>query len=962
MSAPLEEWQARLDRHFAGLRAERGDKPLFALEHGLTTEEIATLETAIRAHVRSSSPSTLHSLPWIVYAAEIGYGYEGDEYWQTFEQKTPFWTVRGTREWIRDRYEWFAKKYGGAAPSGPWATQFSIICWPITHAILPTDLQRQLAHILYDLRDSFSAELFESPTRLGEFIAARSFNATSRFKKLTQEPQLIGQIAAALLLQGQFGTAGLLHPAALRRIGSDLERERVARVWLSSARKAAQERATVRGLYFGRGSLSATRKPEEARAEITALGIEPRLVLRPISSKRTSWEVCLEIPDLSHLLLRFPSAREVLAESRCNVAGRKGGPLPRGQFLYGSKRVVLSRWPRHDEVLLQFEKQDAQLDFLLRTDCMLRPSPMRLFRIASDGIAYESRSLRVRTGETYIVVRNSTFPVSPDLTTVELNCEGMHGAMCTLPAALSPSWEALLKQLGLSQARSIEVWPAGIAAAQWDGEGHGEWLASERPCLGIAADHSVSAIVVSIGPGSEPSLVLDSIRPGQPEFIELPRLPVGLHRLRFSTRRTEAATTESVGDLDVLMRIREARPWSPAAGAQGPLLARIDPPLPTLEQLWEGRAEVAIEGPPGRQVRCEAALFESATRVRSAAKTLPPLTLPVDALTWTRHFEQHFCKDTNVEASYDASRACELKFAAEELGAFTLRCEREFAPLRWSVRREGQSYAVRLLNDSGSATPPVIGKIAFENPLQEEPLTGDSPYPVPAKGGLYVARIASSVAGVIVSPVVVGLSDCGCRPRIGGTQHTAEAAHRILSVAELWSQAKLSGNVFAATRQHEVLTAIDAYVAGRVCGAEWMKVEQRFRSGNTTFGYLQRAVWTANHEAEAGVRIGRRYLELSTEDLAARIREITGIARLLGVASSSEAESQLEWTAEFALRMASDPASVASWSKTAFRHGLSQLDKFPTLARAARCLVIAIDQQLRPHGAYKVLYASWRWK
>lgn len=962
MSAPLDEWQARLDRHFAGLREERGDRPLFALEHGLTAEEIDALATAIRAHVRSSSPSILHSLPWIVYAAEIGYGYEGDEYWQTFEQKTPLWKVRGTREWIRDRYEWFAKKYGGAAPSGPWATQFSIICWPITHAILPTDLQRQLAHILYDLRDSFSAELFESPTTLGEFIAARSSNATSRFKKLTQEPQLIGQIAAALLLQGQFGTAGLLHPAALRRIGTDLERERVARVWLSSARKAAQERATVRGLYFGRGALSVTRRPEEARAEITALGIEPRLLLRPTSSQRTSWEVCLEIPDLSHLLLRFPSTREVLAESRCNVAGRKGGPLPRGQFLYGSKRIVLSRWPRPDEVLLQFERRDPHLDFLLRTDCMVRPSPMRLFRIASDGIAYESRSLSVRTGESYVVVRSNAFPVSPELAKVDLNCEGMHGGMCVLPAALSAGWETLLKQLGLSQARSIEVWPAGIAAAQWDGEGHGEWLASERPCLGIAADHSVAAVLVSIGPGSEPSLVLDNIRPGQPEFIELPRLPVGLHRLRFSTRRSEAATTESIGDLDVLMRIREARPWSPAAGAQGPLLARIDPPLPTLEQLWEGRAEIAIEGPPGRQVRCDATLFESATGARSASKTLPPLTLPVDSLTWTRHFEQHFCKDKNAEAAYDAARVCELKFAAEELGALTLRCEREFSPLRWSVRRDGHNYAVRLLNDSGSATPPVISKIAFENPLQEDSLAGDSLYSVPVKGGLFVARLATSVAAVIVSPIVEGLSDFGCTPRVAIAERTPDATHRVLSVAELWSQAKLSGNVLATTRQHQVLTAIDTHIAGRLCGPEWMKTEQRFRAGATTIGYLQRAVWTANHEAEAGVRIGRQYVELSRANLAARIREIAAIAKVLGVATSSEAEAQLPWTAEFALRIASDPASVASWSSAAFRDGLSQLESFPTLARAARCLVVAIDHQLRQHGAYKELYASWRWQ
>ncbi len=247
MNSALDVWQVRLENHFSQLHTQRGRQAIFALEHGLSQPEIEELKAAILVHITSSSPSRLHPLAWIVYAAEIGYGYSGDEYWQTFEQKTPGWTFRGDRNWLRERYQWFHSTFGGAAPSGPWASQFSIICWPITHAILPCDLQRQLARILYELRDSFSADLFESPTTLGEFIAARSWSATSRFQNLAEEPQLVGQIAAALLLQGEFGTATMLHPTALHRISTDLDRERMARGWLQSARNAARERATVRG-------------------------------------------------------------------------------------------------------------------------------------------------------------------------------------------------------------------------------------------------------------------------------------------------------------------------------------------------------------------------------------------------------------------------------------------------------------------------------------------------------------------------------------------------------------------------------------------------------------------------------------------------------------------------------------------------------------------------------------------
>ncbi|MCP4654320.1 MAG: hypothetical protein GY856_02760 [bacterium] len=118
-------------------------------------------------------------LPWTVFAAELGYLYSGDEYWQTFEERTPGWLVHGHRHWVRRCFRDFQKRYGGAEPKGPWACQFSIICWPITHAILPQDLQRQLAKLLYELRHVTSSEALASPRHLGELIANRSWGTSS---------------------------------------------------------------------------------------------------------------------------------------------------------------------------------------------------------------------------------------------------------------------------------------------------------------------------------------------------------------------------------------------------------------------------------------------------------------------------------------------------------------------------------------------------------------------------------------------------------------------------------------------------------------------------------------------------------------------------------------------------------------------------------------------------------------
>ena len=90
-------------------------------------------------------------LVWIVFATEQGYDYDGDEYWNTFERRMPVWD-RGWRPSLRAWFGKFHETYGGFRPVGSWANHFSIIAWPITHALLPKDLQVQLARALYALR------------------------------------------------------------------------------------------------------------------------------------------------------------------------------------------------------------------------------------------------------------------------------------------------------------------------------------------------------------------------------------------------------------------------------------------------------------------------------------------------------------------------------------------------------------------------------------------------------------------------------------------------------------------------------------------------------------------------------------------------------------------------------------------------------------------------------------------
>lgn len=975
----LAGWNERLADHFAALARDRKDIPLFALEHGLAPAEFLALSDQLRAEILVSAPSRKHALVWIAYAAEFGYGYAGDEYWQTFEAETPGWTENGNRSWIRDAFVAFQKKFAAARPSGPWAEHFSIIAWPITHAILPRDLQQQLARILFELRHSFSAELFDEPQRLGDFIAARSWNASARFQNLVQAPALVGQIAAALLLHETESFKPLLHPMTLKRIGDDVERERRGRDWLRGARRAADERAKIRGLTIGRATTTTFQRREDARAEVVRLGIEPRLVLRPIEGSR--WEVALEIPDLSHLLLRFPQVRDVLTESRCTVAGSAGRPLARGRCLHGPQRVALIRWPRPDEVLLKFERTDTQLEYLLTAECMLRPGTSWLFKVASDGLGYESRGMRVRANSKYVLVSTDPLPRCDVARDVELTCQGVHALLLDVPVALTPDWESALRQLKVTQAKSIEVWPAGLAAVAWDGEGHGEWLASETPTFAIRSDHAIDELTVAMADGGPSlSVALTGTPPGEPIFIELPPLPLGLHKFSVAARGGTGAASEVIGDLDVVMRVREARPWSPGVTTHGPLIVELDPAAPSLEQLWEGRAAVAVRGPAGRQVKCQVKMFARAAETPSFERQLRPLTLPVSAEDWARHFETNLKELKAAQHSYDDALSCEVEFSADELGSFSLRCERAFTPLRWSLRRGGSGYIARLHDDAGDGIP-IIERYSFEDPVAGEKLARASEYQAPRTGGLYVAKLADFQASLIVPPVVKVLADLRCEPRLNGRERTPAAVAALLSFARLWASARLSGDLIAGIRQRDVIRAITAHVFALLGGQSWARAETQFTQPNG-LAELKRSISHNRVEAVIGAKLQLDAQKLADMSPNRRAEILASLAESVRIVPPNRKQREVvwrpstpggalvrvqgigpehtTWLAEFALRLASYPITLERWAGQHVDASIKALLDMPTMARAARFLVLVVDQQKKVLAPGE-LYAGWGW-
>ena len=68
-----------------------------------------------------------------------------------------------------------------------WAKNFTIICWPIANAILPKDLQRHLAGVLFEISHLFSPAILSDPLALGALIEAHSEWTNSRFRQFAQQ-------------------------------------------------------------------------------------------------------------------------------------------------------------------------------------------------------------------------------------------------------------------------------------------------------------------------------------------------------------------------------------------------------------------------------------------------------------------------------------------------------------------------------------------------------------------------------------------------------------------------------------------------------------------------------------------------------------------------------------------------------------------------------------------------------
>lgn len=949
----LAEFHDILMGHFTALRAKRDalapDLPMFALEHPLSDTQLILLNTEVCGAVRSGRLPHGAWLPFVVYAAEIGYEYAGEEYWQTFEARTPSWAERGDRYYIRRQFQNFAATFRGAEPSGAWAHQFSIICWPITHAVLPTDLQRQLASLLFEYRTALTSELLHNPAELGQRLAGRAWQASSRFQNFAQNTELLGQVAVALLTHDDEESPFLL-TSTLRRIVADLSEEREARRWLRDAKVTASQ-VRLRGV--GHTEIpSGTVEERERRVRLPA-ATDPDLHVRNTSN---GWSVYLEFPDLTALAERLSEAYDELGRLRGRVAGVHGAPLARGRLLVSGQRIRLDEWPPANDALITLENGSSATNSLLREQCVMPSGPRWLFRLADPYSGEQVRGRMVRPGRRYLLLsRSEIAPPFPSwVQPAEMETSGVYGYALAMPAILGDADVAAIATIGLSAVTDIDVRPVGFAAALWDGEGTAEWNAGEDPIIAVSSPRELDLCVVALD--GEPYKV--AWPSGSSElFLQLRDLSVGTHDLRISLLTVGADHPLVEGLLQVLIR---TPPTPRATGTFRHGLTLVAAPMnPTLTELWDGAAALEMSGPRNVSIKVTFELRGHMSAV--LARHTVSVRLPVTFERWPSVFNQ-LKRDPTVERTYEQAESCSIRAAHPELGSVVLRAEREFTPLRWVFRRDSDGPAIRLIdNTDGGHTH--AERRSFRSPDRAHKLQPVTTADVrDSGGGLFTAEAAGARVSVILPPFVHTLDDLrrmNVLPTLSPTPRSSDGMKRLITLAELWGSASLPGDPFGQMRRFGVLRSITSHLVGTVGGGRWQELEDRLlRDDTVPLTQLRDGVGMERYQQQLAADLSRQTYPLA--ELEAHTRAEGFAAALRTHARQLPVLSDHQRFAEFLLRLASDPPPVRIWAGDDLDDSLALVLTSPVLLRAARYVVLAVSR-VTDDDTQDVLSPGWVW-
>lgn len=923
----LEMFQDRLEAHFGRLHAARlalgSGAPSFVIEHGLNQDDLDILSSNVRGAVQQGFGAAFRRsawLPFIVYATEFGYSYSGSDFWPRLEATTPGWARHGRREDVRSWFLRFSRDYGGAVPRGAFARTFRIIAWPITHAVLPVYLQRQLARLLFDFRMALTTALLDDPEELGIRLAARAWASTERFRIFCENTTLLGHLASALL-RGDDEQSEFLEPLALRRLVSGLERERDAKVWLEGARHAASR---VRARGFLREMPAVAR--DQARSRVPRAST-PKLTLQRADS---GWQLFAELPDLSGLGSRMPHIMEDLRTRRARVNGADRAVVARGRLLDSRQELRLNRLPERGAPLVQLENSKTTTNALIRDLTELDRGALWLFECRSPWHAVEVRGIHVRAGGTYLVAHSAEWrpPSLAWIKRVDLDVDDAHAVLLTVPDRLTSDESADLVAAGITVVTDAVVRPVGVVPSSWDGQGTAEWIVGEAAVIGLKAQQTPAACVVKIG--SEELAV--PWPPGEDEiFLSLDELPVGEHLLQVILVGSD---TQVLIEEELTVVVREPRSPSLAGEPGEGIRLLASPARPTLSELWAPDA-ITLNGPRGLKVEVEVSLFSEA-RDQLACVT-ERVTLPLRDDGW-KDVATKVRSKAAVRDHYDHAESATVTVRHGGVGHARLSAERGLQPLRWQFSRERDHTFAQLLDRTD--TPGTrVELYGVESPLTASSLAAEHLIEVPAAGGLLHAVAGEGIEfeTTVLLPTRPYLGMRDTAPSIPTPVRNSFEVVKLARAHKRWADADLPDDLFALAQRDTVLESITSALVSLVCGPRWASLERQMFGSDEPESFVDRLKQLVGDSPDhvAVARAIGNSLFGWTDPLA----QLAGFTEM--IARTSEIAGIRNPSAPyFLLSLADHPKRILEWDRLTRGVLLRDILLSPVLLRAARFAVL----------------------
>ena len=810
----LQDIVERLRSHFIALgdarRVEAPGAPVFGIEHPLETAEVLELARTLRESLKRERRVNLdYSIGWVVLAAECGYGFGGSEFWPTLEQRIPEWSWSGDRHALRNAFGRFVDDFGGRKPTGRWASHFCLIAWPITHAILPRDLQRHLCEAIYEARYQLWGMRGLDLPGLGKIIARAAPIHGTRFDDFIHDHALVGAIVHRLLVDDSDAKAYFFEKT-FQRILKDLHITAAAQEWLSEA-----------SCIYSRGVSVSVPRTSTAGTLSDTRTRTPSLIpdLQLIGSDNDGWSPRLAPPSLADWTQHHPDVVHELDTLKFRIDGVNDRAFP-AQALLASRpaSVTLEVLPRLDTPLIEFVPQHAGLSAAFDADCRIKERSVLAFRQSGD-VAYLVAKGELLPGESYIfATRNSAWTIGKSLSCPDPTWRLWRWEV---PSSLDPPISSLLQASGLSIRRTTRLRPWGFVPRRWDYDTDGEWLITEPIVFVIERDHVFDAISISIDGSTPRILECDGM---EDPTIVLDDLHAGSYPLTVATfeRRTTRTGTEwiELGRCEVPLRVRAPVAWSPGRVAVDALRIDCNPPRPSLAQLLKEEVVVTVDGLATAPVEVSLICVDGPGKAAAPPEVLIRQRAPIRAESWLAGLTALQRRIHPARILMGAQRSY-LRVFCEPLGEQRIALSLVSSPVRWVLRGE----SVRLICDGNKE--PEVAHASFEEPSKMQSVDRvrcqrglDA-----MASGLFVAREEAFIRGVIVGQQIgSGIASLRASVRVddlrGVTVLTLVAAYR------QWESA-IATTTFAKLSQDNVLKLLHQELLSRYVSGVWKRLEKK---------------------------------------------------------------------------------------------------------------------------------------